>query len=200
MNAMKMLSGITGLVVAVGGLAACSGSNAVVPEDGGGDLVLNTPAAIYAYLDGKTMVMTGADIPRYPGGTSENDNGYCFNTVTVQITSSGAWNVIYTPGTLSSDTCDNSVVSGAPFTLPGGPTIPTISNVQGNAVCFDVSSSGQSGRGTITQDGKTVSLELYNLTNSPTNDACENGAVGSGGVALDGIAFTGDAVQVFRVQ
>lgn len=69
--------------------------------------------------------------------------------------------------------------------------------------CFDVSVTFNAlaweGRGTFSADGHTLSLELY-FRNQASGYRCENGAVGSATVQLNGTPFTGNAVQVFTVE
>ena len=79
-----------------------------------------------------------------------------------------------------------------------------ITNVQGNATCFDIDvtypNTENSGRGSISADGKTVSLEFY-YAGQVTGDTCADGAVGAHTVTVNGGGpFTGNAVQVYRIQ
>ena len=65
-------------VVAIALLAACSDDNGNGPKpdasaDGAGG-GYNTVAKINAFLEGKTMVMEGSDIPSHPLGYDENTN------------------------------------------------------------------------------------------------------------------------------
>ncbi len=179
--------------------SSSSGSSSGSTPDGSA-LTLDTPDAIDAYLDGKTMVMTGADIPPDLVGVNEN-TGQCWNKIAVQISSSDVWSVTFVPGTLSG-TCDHSSVSGSPVTVMDS---YAITNVQGNAACFDLSSRSMgtalnnSGRGSISPDGKMLSAELY-VKGQATGDTCADGPVGSHTVILNGTPFTGNAVQVYRIQ
>jgi hypothetical protein len=202
--------------------AACSSSNGdgTTPGGPGGSsssggsaaLTLNSPAGISAYLLGKTITETGADVPPFPFGYSKNlNNGastQCWNTITIQVLTSGLWDVTSVAGTLNgaaatgaTGTCDGTTPSGSPATRSGS---VTITNVQGNAACFDVDVSypgsvGNSGRGSVSTDGKTVELELY-YTGQATGIHCADGVVGAAGVTVNGAAVTGDTVQVFRLQ
>jgi hypothetical protein len=176
---------------------------------------LSTLNSIYDYLVGKTFVETGADIPPFPYGWDENANndgsasgGACFNKQSLQFTTMpGTWALTQTFGTLtgavvdgSAGTCDTSTAAGSPV----GPAADVFSlqNLQGSGACFDidVTIAAESGRGTISSDGKTMSLELYHHTLYPSGHRCANGAVGGTGVALNGTPFTGNAVQVWRLQ
>jgi hypothetical protein len=175
-----------------------SGATSGSSSDGATALTLNTRTAINAYLEGKTMVMTGSDIPSDPVGASESA-GYCWNKVTIQIVSPTDWTVTFVDATKNGSTCDNTVVSGG-STLQG---VPMITNVQGNATCFDVDvalgGAVDSGRGSISTDGKTLSLEFY-IKGQATGATCADGAVGAHTVTLNGTPFTGNAVQVYRIQ
>lgn len=184
--------------------------------DAGTDLSDGTK--VLGFLEGKTMVMEGADIPAYPNGFSENVNfgsvTQCYHKTTIQ-TLDHNFNVATQFGTLqnaptlySVGTCDRTTVAGnQSFTS----TAVLVDNVQNNADCFDITATytgfSQEGRGKISADGKTVTLELY----FPTKAAgyrCVNGAVGSGSLAVTAQAdggtattpFTGNAQQVYRVQ
>lgn len=203
----------------VGTFAACSsgssGSGTTEATSGASSgssasLMLSSPAAINAYLEGKTMVMTGADIPPYPLGYNENVNygtaTQCWDKITIQTGSSSLWRVTFVLGTLdgaaataATGVCDNKTPSGSPFVATGS---IAIANVQGSATCFDLDASSlnsSSGRGSISADGKTVSLELY-INGQASGDTCADGAVGSRGVTLNGKPFTANAVQVYRIQ
>lgn len=196
------MKNLIGTLIALS-LIACGGSGTTAPS-------LTTAAAINTFLDGKTMVMTGADIPPFPNGYNENINygaaTQCYNKSTISILS-GTWNVTSLLGTLngaatagSTGTCDNTTVSGSPQTFAS--TTVAISSVEGNATCFDIVVTypgfAQEGRGEISADGKTVTLELY-FSGQVTGDHCATGAVGSG-VTLNSAAFSSNANQVYAIQ
>ncbi len=198
------MKNLTAVLVALS-FAACGGSGTSAPT-------LNTAAAINAYLDGKTLVMTGADIPPYPNGFNENTNygsaTQCYNKSTISILS-GVWTVTSILGTLNgaastgaTGTCDTSTPLAGASPLTFTSTGIAISNVVGNATCFDIAATysgfAQEGRGAISADGKTVTLELY-FSGQVSGDHCANGAIGSG-VTLNGSAFTMNAEQVYVVQ
>jgi hypothetical protein len=186
-------------------LAACGGSSTPTAP------TLTTSTQINAFLDGKTMVMTGSDIPQYPNGFNENVNyatyTQCYNKTTIQI-ESGVWNVTSILGTLVANadggadgTCENNTPSGSPQMFSS--TGVAISNVVGNATCFDLSVTyngfAQEGRGAISADGKTVTLELY-FSGQVTGDHCATGALGTD-VTLNGATFNGaQAEQVYVIQ
>lgn len=187
-------------------LAACGGSSDTVAPP-----TLSSPAAIATYLDGKSMLMTGADIPTHPNGFNENVNfgasTQCYKSVAMAI-AAGTWSVSSQLGTLSGaptvgsvGTCDNAVAAGNPLTFSS--TAALIENVAGNGTCFDFTITytgfSQEGRGAFADDGKTLRLELF-FGGQATGHRCANGAVGQAGtVTLNGAAFTGNAVQTYRI-
>jgi hypothetical protein len=171
----------------------------------------DTASAITTWLEGKTMVMTGADIPTHPNGYTEKMNlgasTQCYNKTTIAV-AAGNFNVTSLLGTLNGapnkydvGTCDRSTVAGSPLTFAS--TAVLVENVQGNATCFDVTATyagfKQEGRGSISADGKTVIMELF-FGGQATHHRCADGAVGATGVVLNGAAFTGNAQQTYRVQ
>ncbi|MEZ4439206.1 MAG: hypothetical protein R3B72_08960 [Polyangiaceae bacterium] len=177
--------------------------------DGAGAPDLTTAAKIETYLAGKTLTMTGADVPSHPNGFDENTNfgqaTQCYvSTVmmlmgqTFQVTSE-LGTLENAPNTGDMGTCNKSMVSN---TLMFSSTNHLIENVEGNADCFDFTITytgfGQEGRGSISADGQTLNLELF-FKDQGVGIRCADGAVGSGGVTLNGNAFTGDAVQVYRI-
>lgn len=215
-------------LMAVGGLVACgspmsttdagtgggSGSGSDAGTGGGGGsttLDFSTSAKISAYLEGKTMVMTGADIPTSPNGFNENlnfgANTQCYQKVSI-ATLAGNFNVTSDLGTLNANAdggivgmCDRTTKSNtSSFTS----TAVLIENVSNNGECFDITATytgfSQQGRGKISADGKTVTLELFFAA---TNHRCADGAVGASGVMLSTqngpVAFTGNAQQVYRI-
>lgn len=200
----KMLTlAVTALAL---GLAGCGDDD----DNGPSAPTLDTPAAINAYLDGKTWTMTGNDIPTHPNGFLEDVNfgaaTQCYNTVTLDTTNA-AWTTTSILGTLLNapatgdvGDCDRAT-PGA--TLSFTSTAVLIENVQGNGDCFDVTVTytgfAQEGRGKFSDDGTTMTLELF-FTGQATGHRCANGAVGSGGITLNGQPFAGDAQQTYRLQ
>ncbi|MBF5043579.1 hypothetical protein FGE12_14375 [Aggregicoccus sp. 17bor-14] len=189
-------------------LAACGG------DDEGTTNEPTTPAfttaqAINTYLEGKTYLMEGANIPSHPNGYDENKNlgsySQCYNKVTMVITGGPTYAVTSDLGTFrtegSTTICDNTTKSGnaAPFTT----TNVLVENVAADGSCFDVTYTyngfGQEGRGKLSKDGKTMTLELF-FAGQATGHRCVNGAVGSKTVTLNGAAFTGNAQQVYVQQ
>lgn len=170
----------------------------------------DSPAKIFAALDGKSLVMTGTNIPAFPNGYDEDTNygsaSQCYNKVALAVAGT-TFNVTSDLGTLrdaptagSHGTCDHATVAA---TLKYTTTNVLIENVQGNGECFDVTFTytgfTQEGRGKISADGKTFILELF-FKDQATGIKCANGAVGSGGIKLGGKDFTADARQIYTLQ
>lgn len=211
-------------LVAISGLVACGGTTntpdsgtgggsgggtATGGGNGGNDF--STSARIMAHLEGKTMVMEGSDIPTSPNGFNENiDFGastQCYQKVAI-ATLAGQFTVTSDLGTLNAPgdggavgMCDRTTKSN---TVSFTSTAVLIDNVSNNGECFDITSTyngfSQEGRGSISADGKTVTLELFFAA---TGHRCADGAVGATGVQLatqgGPVPFTGDAKQVYRI-
>ncbi|HYO67111.1 MAG TPA: hypothetical protein VEU33_13640 [Archangium sp.] len=168
----------------------------------------NTADKISTYLEGKTLVMEGNNIPTHPNGFSEDLNlgaaTQCYVKVTMTV-AGGNYRVISDQGTLRDTNgvrdCDRTVKSGqTDFTSTG----VLIENVRADGTCFDVTytypSFKQVGRGQLSQDGKTLKLELF-FENQATGSRCANGDVGAAGVIVNGAALAaGAAVQTYIVQ
>lgn len=203
------------LVAAFAGLVGCgtvTTTDAGTTHDAGVTLDLTTGPKILAYLEGRTMVMTGADIPSYPNGYNENLNfgasTQCYNKTSIAILG-GNFNVTSDLGQFNAipdagiaGMCNRAVkTTTASFTS----TAILVENVKNNAECFDITATyvgfKQDGRGMISADGKTVTLELYFAA---TGHRCADGAVGATGVKLSttagAVPFTGNALQVYRIQ
>jgi hypothetical protein len=187
-------------------LAACGSDN----DEGTKAPSLTTPAQINTYLAGKSWKMTGADIPSHPNGYNENQNfgaaTQCYNETVIDTNAN--WTVTSKLGTLNGapnpgdiGVCDNATVNGSPLTFNS--TAILIENVEGNGACFDVTATytgfAQAGRGMFSADGRTMTLELF-FSGQATGANCAAGDVGSATVTLLGSAFTGDALQVYRLQ
>lgn len=165
---------------------------------------LMTEAEIKAFLEGKTMVMAGMDIPTEPNGFNENLNlgaaTQCYNSSTI-VVMGGQFQVTSMLGTIANMMCDRDTVSATagPFTS----TALTLSNIMGNAECFDVDAAytgfAQEGRARIAADGTTVEMELF-FMGQATGHRCADGMVGATGVTLMGMPFSGNAVQTYRIQ
>ena len=200
---MKLIKSLA--VLSSFALAACGGTDVAA------SLKVDSPSGINTYLEGKTMLMAGSDIPTSPNGFLQDVNygasTQCYNQTKISILS-GTWNVVSKLGTLNGaattgavGTCDRTTVKGSDVAFSSNAVL--VENVQGNATCFDITVTytgfGQEGRGMISTDGKTITLELY-FKGQATGHRCASGAVGSSTVTLNGKAFTGSSQQVYRVQ
>lgn len=193
-----------------GGGATTGGGGGTTGGGAGTTLDLSTAAKINAYLEGKTMTMQGADIPSHPNGFSEDLNfgasSQCYAKVVISQLA-GQFNVTSDLGTIVANAdggpvgeCDHVKANTASFTS----TAVLIENVQGNADCFDITATyngfKQEGRGKISADGKTVTLELFFAA---TGHRCADGAVGASTVKISVqgnlVNFTGNAQQVYRI-
>jgi hypothetical protein len=96
--------------------------------------------------------------------------------------------------------CDHAASNGE---LSFTTTAVLIENVAQDGGCFDVtytySGFKQVGRGQVSQDGKTLKVELY-FENQATGIRCADGKVGQQTVTLGGAAFTGNAVQTYTIN
>jgi hypothetical protein len=189
-------------------LAACGGDDGTTPEPT--QPVYNTVQAINAALEGKTFVMQGANIPPFPLGLNEDQNWLgatqCYNKVTLKV-ANGLPTVDSSMGTLENastqgavGTCNHDVVSGPQHFVA---TNALIQNVAADGSCFDVTYTyngfGQEGRGKLSADGKTLTLEIF-FSSKATNHRCANGPVGSAGVMVNGAPLAGNAQQVYVAQ
>ena len=187
-------------------LAACGGDD----DEGTQPPTLTSAAEINAYLAGKSWLMTGADIPTHPLGLDENQNWgsatQCINETA--IATNADWVVNTKLGTLSGTTnpgdigtCNNATAAGSPLTFTT--TAVLVENVEGNGACFDLfvnyGSFQQEGRAMFNADGTVMTLEIF-FAGGATGADCASGDVGSGGILKGGVAFTGNALQVYRLQ
>ena len=171
----------------------------------------NSADKISTYLEGKTLVMEGDNIPSHPNGFSEDldlgASSQCYTKSTISV-AGGTYSVVSEQGTLrtsaSSPTgkdCDRTTKSGQVSFQTRNP--PLIENVKDDGSCFDVTFNygafQQSGRGQVSQDGKTVKLELF-FEGQAIGHRCADGEVGAKTVTLNKAPFTGNAVQTYSVQ
>ncbi|WP_224368653.1 hypothetical protein [Hyalangium versicolor] len=186
---------------------------------GGDDDDTNKPPAvpkfdtvdnIQNYLEGKKLVMEGDNIPAFPNGFSEDldlgANSQCYHDTVITV-SSRNFKVVSTAGTLRNvdpqtkiGDCDRTVANGSPQTFDSKAVL--IENVKADASCFDISIDygfKQEGRGSISADGKTITLELY-FENQALGADCASGAVGAQTVTLNSKPFTGNAKQVYTIS
>jgi hypothetical protein len=191
-------------------LVACGDDDTTPPEPA--QPVYNTVAAVSAAMDGKTWLMEGTNIPAYPQGIPEGMNlgptTQCYHKVTMTI-SGNKPSVSPELGTLRDapsiptiGTCDRATVSGTPS--PYVATEVLVENVAADGSCFDVlytyPSFAQEGRGKLSADGKTLTLEIF-FKGKAQNAKCANGPVGTAGVLVDLGAgpkpLLGNAQQVY---
>jgi hypothetical protein len=171
----------------------------------------DTADKVRAHLEGKKLLMEGANVPSHPSGFNEDVNygsaTQCYQKVEMNA-SGGNLAVTSTLGTLrdaptvgSAGTCDHAVPAGNPLTFTS--TALLIENVKSNGACFDIGvtypSFKQVGRGKLSGDGKTLTLELF-FENQSVGSNCAAGAVGSQTVKLNNANFTGNASQVYAVS
>jgi uncharacterized lipoprotein NlpE involved in copper resistance len=162
----------------------------------------NTADKVKTYLEGKTMVMEGANIPSHPNGFSEDVNygsaTQCYNKVTMRM-AGGNFSVTSTMATVQDTGCDHVAAGELSFTS----TAILVENVKADGSCFDITVTyngfSQEGRGQISQDGKTAKLELF-FSGQATGHRCAAGTVGAQTVTLNSNAFTGNAVQTYTIQ
>ncbi|NVJ27056.1 MULTISPECIES: hypothetical protein [Myxococcus] len=166
---------------------------------------LNSSANILAFLEGKSMLMTGANIPSHPNGFSEDvdfgASSQCYKSVTMSV-AGGNFKVDSIPGTITDGVCNHEAAKN-PLSFTSNTVL--IENVASDGSCFDVTFTFpgglvQEGRGGFTADQKTLKLEIF-FKNQSTGSRCANGAVGtSSSVTLNGQPFTGNAVQTYAIQ
>ena len=185
------------------GVVGCGDEDPVDPP-------VNTPkldssANILAFLEGKTLLMEGANIPSFPNGYNEDiDYGpytQCYQKVTMTI-GGGNFKVDSIPGTVQGGACQHELAKN-PLSFTS--TTVLIENVAADGSCFDVTFTFpggviQEGRGGFSADQKNLNLELF-FTKQASGHRCANGAVGAAGtVTLNGAPFTGNAVQKYVIQ
>ncbi|MCB9538570.1 MAG: hypothetical protein H6704_20210 [Myxococcales bacterium] len=170
---------------------------------------VSTVALLEAYLDGKMLLMAGDDIPTDPNGFNENVNfgqaTQCYHRIEMTV-QGGAFNLTTTTGVLENapengdvGMCDRDT---AGVELMFQTTSYVIENLEGNAECFDITLTfmgfGQEGRGAVSPDGSELWLEVF-FKDQAVGHRCADGGVGDQTVTLNGMPFTGDAVQVFQI-
>jgi hypothetical protein len=191
------------------GLMGCGDDQTGTPNTETGPKY-NTADKINTFLEGKTLTMTGANIPSHPNGYDEDVNygsaTQCYQSTTMQV-AAGVYNVTSVLGTLrdapqpgNKGTCDHDA-KATEFKF--STTAVLIENVAADGSCFDVTYTytgfKQSGRGQISQDGTTVKLELF-FEGQASGHRCADGAVGAPTVTLNKQPFTGNAVQVYTIS
>lgn len=199
---------LSAVVLCALGVVGCGDETSGPPTDTGPKY--NTADKIATYLEGKTLVMSGDNIPSHPNGYDEDVNygqaTQCYKSVTMAV-AGGKYGVTSVLGTLrdaptvgARGTCDHD---NSPGQLSFESTAVLIENVAEDGSCFDVTytypSFKQEGRGQVSQDGKTLKVELY-FENQATGSRCASGAVAAKTVTLNGASFTGNAVQTYTIQ
>lgn len=206
---------LSALMVCSLSLAACGDDEPVTPPDETPVVKYNTVAAVNAALEGKSLVMTGTNIPAYPQGIPEGMNlgaaTQCYHQVSMSI-SGNKPTVAPQMGTLKDapnvgnvGTCDRATVSATPAPYVAQEVL--IENVAADGSCFDVrytyNGFAQEGRGQISPDGTKLSLEIF-FAGKAQNAKCANGPVGTAGVLVDLGAgpkpLLGNATQVYTIQ
>jgi hypothetical protein len=196
----KLLSAV--VLCALGFVGCGDDSDEGTPPPPPGTQKFNTADSIRTYLDGKSMLMEGANIPSHPNGYSEDLNlgsaSQCFEKV--QMTHSGGnFTVNSKLATVRADGCDHVGAGSQTFTSTG----VLIENVKEDASCFDITITfvgfKQVGRGMLSADGKMLTLELF-FEGQAVGATCSAGAIGASTVTLNNAPFTGNAKQVYTVS
>ncbi|MFP2904242.1 hypothetical protein ACLESD_04025 [Pyxidicoccus sp. 3LFB2] len=197
----KLLSAL--MLCSLGLVVGCGDDDGNTPPPTDNTPKLDSQANILAFLDGKTVVMEGANIPSHPNGFSENldlgPNSQCYSKVTILGGGQGV-TVDSDLGTIQNGACNREAKrDGQPFAT----TSVAIQNVAADGSCFDVDFNfngfAQQGRGSFSADRKTLKLELF-FSGQATGNRCANGAVGAPNtVTLNKAPFTGNAVQTYVI-
>ncbi|RKG84052.1 hypothetical protein [Corallococcus terminator] len=172
---------------------------------------LDSQSNILAFLEGKTLVMEGDNIPSHPLSLDEDINwgsaSQCFQKVSIAVGGNN-FHVSSVPGTILNSagvgqpgsTCDHATAQNA---LVFDSKAVTLSNIAADGSCFEVlvdyGSFKQEGRAKFSEDTKTLSMELY-FEAKATGWHCADGAVGAKTVSTSGQPFTGNAVQVYAIS
>lgn len=191
------------------GLTGCGDETPQTPVDNAPKL--DSQSSILAFLEGKTLVMEGDNIPSHPLSLDEDIDwgsaSQCFQKVTIGVGGNN-FHVTSIPGTILNSpgvgkpgsTCDHAAAQNA---LVFDSKAVTLSNITAGGSCFEVlvdyGSFKQEGRASISSDKKKLSMELYFETKA-TGWHCADGAVGAKTVSISGVAFTGNAVQVYDIN
>ncbi|RYZ40892.1 MAG: hypothetical protein EOO71_14165 [Myxococcaceae bacterium] len=191
------------------GLSGCGDDATETPQDN--QPKLDTPSNILAFLEGKTLVMEGDNIPSHPLSLDEDINwgsaSQCFQKVTIGVGGNN-FHVSSIPGTIRESsgvgqpgsTCDHAAPQNA---LVFDSKAVTLSNIAADGSCFEVlvdyGSFKQEGRASFSSDKKKLSMELY-FEARATGWHCADGAVGAKTVSVSGVAFTGNSVQAYVIS
>lgn len=178
--------------------------------------VFDTADKVYTAIDGQTWKMLGTNIPSHPNGYPSGWNlgsvTQCYYSATISsanrtfTVSSEKGTMQGNPGPGAMGTCDTTTKAGDNAPYPSNALL--IENVKSDGSCFDITVTftgfSQEGRGKLSADGKTMTLELF-FGGQAVNHRCANGAVGSSGVTItypgqSPAPFTGNAQQVYVRQ
>ncbi len=195
------------LFIEVDGQGQIAGDGGVDAGTTGGTFDFRNGSRIAAYLEGKRLVMEGANIPTDPNGFNENINfgqaTQCYvKTEMAQVggrvtVSSDLGTLRDAPMTGDRGMCDRTALSNR---LVFDSTAVVF---DGNGDCFDFTITypgfGQEGRGRIRADGSLLELELF-FKDQASGHRCKDGAVGAQTVTLSMRPFTGNAVQKYEVR
>jgi len=195
------------------GLAGCGDETENPPNSN--PYPYDSQAEIMAHLEGKSLVSKGASLASHPVGANEDQNlgdvKVCYTQVELKV-GGGKFTVTSTLGTLENapklydiGNCNHDVASGG-LLGPYESTSVTLTNIKQDASCFDIdiayTSFAHSGRGKLSADGKTLTLELF-VKDKASGIRCADGEVGAKTVkfptANGPIDFAGNAQQVYTV-
>lgn len=200
----KLLSAV---VLCTLGLVGC-GEDTTGPGNEDTGPKYNTADKVLTYLEGKSMVMEGANIPSHPNGINEDflydPSTQCYNKVTMRM---AAGNFAVTSvravveGTSTQGTLGDCNRDNVRDTLEFTSVAVLVENVKEDGSCFDITVTyngfSQQGRGQISQDGTKVKMELYFAAEG---HRCADGDLGASTVKMNGADFTGNAVQTYVIQ
>ena len=185
----------------------CAGGLAPTPMSDG----IRTADQVFGILEGRSMVMNAPDVPSHPNGYDANVNfgqaTQCINQVEMSVldrrfhVATKMANLEGAPRPEDVGTCDFASANGQEFAFDT--TAALITNVSEDATCFDItftySGFGQEGRGSLSADRQTVTLELF-FRDQATGHRCDDGPVGSPTVVLNQEPFRGTATQLYRIM
>jgi hypothetical protein len=203
-------TGAGGTTESTGSDAGATGNSASEPTSAAAiRQSLDTPEGVYAFLDGKTLVMDDL-IPPDPFGVFQ-----CLHKSTIHFSMKNSgkdptWDWSPEPGADVNGMCDTSSVGTQP--IPGVHGAPFLIDYASNAGdpttnfgCFNIilgdmnNSHEWSGRATFDFNLTTVLLEVYVDSEVSLAD-CHAGPVGSD-VNLNNMQFSGsDAEQRYHIQ
>ncbi|MEL6546408.1 MAG: hypothetical protein AAFQ82_17410 [Myxococcota bacterium] len=195
---LMLLAGATALVLS---LAACGddeetdNTNTNNNNNNSQALDFSSQTAILSFLDGKTMVMEGANVP---AGLKIPITG-CIDRTEIDIVSE-TLTVTSDVGAVVGDACDFTSVSTADSFVS---TAVSFTNVASDGSCFDVEITypglAQEGRGAINADGTEFLFEVF-AVNTFGGIRCSDGNPGDDTVTFGGNATPTDVLQTYVIQ